>query len=61
MLKRYIFYMEHQLDLKSKAKKQLKKLKYLEINIKSRCSVESIIQDYDPECEDRSARIPDFL
>ncbi|MDW2908327.1 hypothetical protein R7V75_01125 [Mesomycoplasma ovipneumoniae] len=53
--------MEHQLDLKSKAKKQLKKLKYLEINIKSRCSVERIIQDYDPECEDRSARIPDFL
>ncbi|UVO15560.1 hypothetical protein KW512_01635 [Mesomycoplasma ovipneumoniae] len=53
--------MEHQLDLMSKAKKQLKKLKYLEINIKSRCSVESIIQDYDPECEDRSARIPDFL
>ncbi|WP_318036429.1 hypothetical protein [Mesomycoplasma ovipneumoniae] len=53
--------MEHQLDLKSKAKKQLKKLKYLEINIKSRCSVESIIQDYDSECEDRSARIPDFL
>ncbi|MDO6829797.1 hypothetical protein [Mesomycoplasma ovipneumoniae] len=53
--------MEHQLDLKSKAKKQLKKLKYLEINIKSRCSVESIIQDYDLECEDSSARIPDFL
>ncbi|MCN0157823.1 hypothetical protein Q4516_00830 [Mesomycoplasma ovipneumoniae] len=53
--------MGHQLDLKSKAKKQLKKLKYLEINIKSRCSVESIIQDYDLECEDSSARIPDFL
>ncbi|WP_337904139.1 hypothetical protein [Mesomycoplasma ovipneumoniae] len=53
--------MEHQLDLMSKAKKQLKKLKYLEINIKSPCSVENIIQDYDPECEDRFARIPNFL
>ncbi len=53
--------MEHQLDLKSKAKNQLKKLKYLEINIKSRCLVESIIQNYDRDCEDRFARIPDFL
>ncbi len=53
--------MENLIDLMSKAKKQLKKLKYLEINIKSPCSVENIIQDYDPECEDRFARIPNFL
>ncbi len=31
--------MENQANLVSKAKKQLKKLKYLEINIKNHCSI----------------------
>nr|WP_318055457.1 hypothetical protein [Mesomycoplasma ovipneumoniae] len=35
--------MEKQLDLVTKAKKQLIKLKYIEINIKSRCSIRNMI------------------
>ncbi|WNM16207.1 hypothetical protein [Mesomycoplasma ovipneumoniae] len=35
--------METQLDLVTKAKKQLIKLKYIEINIKSRCSIRNMI------------------
>ncbi|WP_081310805.1 hypothetical protein [Mesomycoplasma ovipneumoniae] len=55
--------MEHQLDLKSKAKKQLKELKYLEIDIKSRYSVISIFSDRDVHCDrdEKYERIPDFL
>nr|WP_318034668.1 hypothetical protein [Mesomycoplasma ovipneumoniae] len=37
--------MEKQLDLVTKAKKQLIKLKYIEINIKSRCSIPNMIKD----------------
>ncbi|MDW2912166.1 hypothetical protein [Mesomycoplasma ovipneumoniae] len=37
--------MEKQLDLVTKAKKQLIKLKYIEINIKSRCSIRNMIKD----------------
>nr|WP_318025654.1 hypothetical protein [Mesomycoplasma ovipneumoniae] len=37
--------MEKQLDLVTKAKKQLIKLKYIEINIKSRCSIRNMIED----------------
>nr|WP_318051896.1 hypothetical protein [Mesomycoplasma ovipneumoniae] len=55
--------MEVQLDLKSKAKKQLKELKYLEIDIKSRYSVISIFSDRDVHCDrdEKYRRIPDFL
>nr|WP_318036262.1 hypothetical protein [Mesomycoplasma ovipneumoniae] len=37
--------MEKQLDLVTKAKKQLIKLKYIEINIKSCCSIRNMIED----------------
>ncbi|MDW2909536.1 hypothetical protein [Mesomycoplasma ovipneumoniae] len=37
--------MEKQLDLVTKSKKQLIKLKYIEINIKSRCSIRNMIED----------------
>ncbi|MDW2913550.1 hypothetical protein R7X13_01900 [Mesomycoplasma ovipneumoniae] len=37
--------MEKQLDLVTKAKKQLIKLEYIEINIKSRCSIRNMIGD----------------
>ncbi|MDW2933635.1 hypothetical protein ACXYVA_03650, partial [Mesomycoplasma ovipneumoniae] len=55
--------MEHQLDLKSKAKNQLKKLKYLEIDIKSHCLIERIFSDEDfhNDCNNEYRTIPDFL
>ncbi|MHA0261618.1 hypothetical protein [Mesomycoplasma ovipneumoniae] len=55
--------MEHQLDLKSKAKNQLKKLKYLEIDIKSYCLIERIFSDEDfhNDCNNEYRTIPDFL
>ncbi|MHA0315456.1 hypothetical protein ACXYVG_01205 [Mesomycoplasma ovipneumoniae] len=55
--------MEHQLDLKSKAKNQLKKLKYLEIDIKSHCLIEHIFSDEDfhNDCNNEYRTIPDFL
>ncbi|MDW2835860.1 hypothetical protein R7U59_03215 [Mesomycoplasma ovipneumoniae] len=55
--------MEVQLDLKSKAKKQLKELKYLEIDIKTRYSVISIFSDRDVRCDrdEKYRRIPHFL
>ncbi|MHA0283349.1 hypothetical protein ACXYWU_03245, partial [Mesomycoplasma ovipneumoniae] len=37
--------MEKQLDLVTKAKKQLIKLKYIEIDIKSRCSIGNMTKD----------------
>ncbi|MHA0315934.1 hypothetical protein ACXYVG_03750, partial [Mesomycoplasma ovipneumoniae] len=37
--------MESQINLVSKAKEQLIKLKYIEINIKSRCSIPNMIED----------------
>ncbi|MXR39734.1 hypothetical protein DR081_03055, partial [Mycoplasma sp. MF12] len=36
--------MEKLINSLSKAKKQLKKLKYIEINIKSRCSIRNIVE-----------------
>ncbi|WP_337903826.1 hypothetical protein [Mesomycoplasma ovipneumoniae] len=55
--------MEVQLDLKSKAKNQLKKLKYLEIDIKSYCLIERIFSDEDfpNDCNNEYRTIPDFL
>ncbi|MDW2908572.1 hypothetical protein R7V75_02435 [Mesomycoplasma ovipneumoniae] len=55
--------MENQLDLKSKAKKQLKELKYLEIDIKSYCLIERIFSDEDfhNDCNNEYRTIPDFL
>ncbi len=55
--------MEHQLDLKSKAKNQLKKLKYLEIDIKSHCLIERIFSDeyFHNDCNNEYRTIPDFL
>nr|WP_318088122.1 hypothetical protein [Mesomycoplasma ovipneumoniae] len=55
--------MEYQIDLKSKSKKQLKELKYLEIDIKTRYSVISIFSDRDVHCDpyEKYETIPDFL
>ncbi|MDW2932138.1 hypothetical protein R7X46_02525, partial [Mesomycoplasma ovipneumoniae] len=52
-----------QLDSKSKAKKQLKELKYLEIDIKSYCLIERIFSDEDfpNDCNNEYRAIPDFL
>ncbi|CNR84893.1 Uncharacterised protein [Salmonella enterica subsp. enterica serovar Typhimurium str. DT104] len=36
--------MEKLINSLSKAKKQLKKLKYIEVNIKSRCSIRNIVE-----------------
>ncbi|WP_341501078.1 hypothetical protein [Mesomycoplasma ovipneumoniae] len=56
--------MESQLDLVTNAKKQLIKLKYIEINIKSRCSIGNMIDDdvdstYD--CYYKNYPFPNFL
>ncbi|MDW2871168.1 hypothetical protein R7V45_03440, partial [Mesomycoplasma ovipneumoniae] len=56
--------MERQLDLVIKAKKQLIKLKYIEINIKSRCSIRNMIDDdvdLSLDCKYEYYRIPNFL
>ncbi len=64
MLKRCIFYMESQLDLVTNAKKQLIKLKYIEINIKSRCSIGNMTDDdvdSTSDCYYKNYPFPNFL
>nr|WP_318053031.1 hypothetical protein [Mesomycoplasma ovipneumoniae] len=56
--------MENQLDLKSKSKNQLKKLKYIEINIKNRCSISNIAEDdidLTSDCYYNNYPFPNFL
>ncbi|WP_341490693.1 hypothetical protein [Mesomycoplasma ovipneumoniae] len=56
--------MENQANLVSKAKKQLKKLKYLEINIKNHCSIANMTKydiDLTSDCLYKYYQIPDFL
>ncbi|WP_337897980.1 hypothetical protein [Mesomycoplasma ovipneumoniae] len=56
--------MENQVNLVSKAKKQLKKLKYLEINIKNHCSIANMTKydiDLTSDCFYKDYQIPDFL
>ncbi|XBE79642.1 hypothetical protein VQY17_03005 [Mesomycoplasma hyopneumoniae] len=56
--------MEKLINSLSKAKKQLKKLKYIEINIKSRCSIRNIVDHevrLSSNCNDEYYEIPDFL
>ncbi|EXU61179.1 hypothetical protein [Mesomycoplasma ovipneumoniae] len=56
--------MENQLDLKSKSKNQLKKLKYIEINIKSRCSIGNMTDDdvdSTSDCYYKNYPFPNFL
>ncbi|WP_240536018.1 hypothetical protein, partial [Mesomycoplasma ovipneumoniae] len=56
--------MENQINSLSKAKKQLIKLKYIEINIKSRCSIRNMIENdvkLSLDCNYENYRIPDFL
>ncbi|MHA0314463.1 hypothetical protein ACXYVX_03560 [Mesomycoplasma ovipneumoniae] len=56
--------MEKQLDLVTKAKKQLIKLKYIELNIKSRCSIGNMARDdvdSKSNCHYKDYLFPDFL
>ncbi|EXU61408.1 hypothetical protein [Mesomycoplasma ovipneumoniae] len=56
--------MKNQVNLVSKAKKQLEKLKYLEIDIKSHCSIANMTKydiDLTPDCFYKDYPIPDFL
>ncbi|MDW2923626.1 hypothetical protein R7Z81_02445, partial [Mesomycoplasma ovipneumoniae] len=56
--------MEMQLDLVTKAKKQLIKLKYMEINIKSRCSIRNMTDDdvdSTSDCYYKNYPFPNFL
>ncbi|MDW2906124.1 hypothetical protein R7V41_00010 [Mesomycoplasma ovipneumoniae] len=56
--------MESQLDLVTNAKKQLIKLKYVEINIKSRCSIGNMIDDdvdSTSDCYYKNYPFPNFL
>ncbi|XBE77809.1 hypothetical protein VQY16_02470 [Mesomycoplasma ovipneumoniae] len=55
--------MKNQLDLMSKSRKQLKELKYLEIDFKTYCSVNDIFSDNDLPCDpyEKYEAIPDFL
>ncbi|XBE77872.1 hypothetical protein VQY16_02820 [Mesomycoplasma ovipneumoniae] len=56
--------MEKQLDLVTKAKKQLIKLKYIELNIKSRCSIGNMTRDdvdSKSNCHYKDYLFPDFL
>ncbi|MHA0306183.1 hypothetical protein ACXYV1_03370, partial [Mesomycoplasma ovipneumoniae] len=56
--------MEKQLDLVIKAKKQLIKLKYIELNIKSRCSIGNMTRDdvdSKSDCHYKDYLFPDFL
>ncbi|MDW2922121.1 hypothetical protein R7V43_01955 [Mesomycoplasma ovipneumoniae] len=56
--------MEKQLDLVTKAKKQLIKLKYIELNIKSRCSIGNMTRndlDSRSDCHYKDYLFPDFL
>ncbi|WP_341508291.1 hypothetical protein [Mesomycoplasma ovipneumoniae] len=56
--------MEKQLDLVTKAKKQLIKLKYIEIDIKSRCSVGNMTKDdvdLTSDCYYNNYPFPNFL
>lgn len=56
--------MEKLINSLSKAKKQLKKLKYIEINIKSRCSIRNIVEHeihLSSNCNYEYYEIPDFL
>nr|WP_318034410.1 hypothetical protein [Mesomycoplasma ovipneumoniae] len=55
--------MKNQLDLMSKTRKQLKKLKYLQIDFQTYCSVEQIFSDdNDLPCDpyEKYRRIPHF-
>ncbi|WHF53186.1 hypothetical protein [Mesomycoplasma ovipneumoniae] len=56
--------MERQLDLVTNAKKQLIKLKYIEINIKSRCSIGNMTDDdvdSTSDCYYKNYPFPNFL
>ncbi|XWT48650.1 hypothetical protein V2P41_03040 [Mesomycoplasma hyopneumoniae] len=56
--------MEKLINSLSKAKKQLKNLKYIEVNIKSRCSIRNIVEHeihLSSNCNDEYYEIPDFL
>ncbi|WDV48655.1 hypothetical protein PWA39_03930 [Mesomycoplasma ovipneumoniae ATCC 29419] len=56
--------MENLINSLSKVKKHLKKLKYIEINIKSRCSIRNMIENdvkLSLDCNYENYRIPDFL
>ncbi|XBE78176.1 hypothetical protein VQY16_04425 [Mesomycoplasma ovipneumoniae] len=56
--------MENLINSLSKAKKQLIKLKYIEINIKSRCSIRNMIENdvkLSLDCNYENYRFPDFL
>ncbi|MDW2852488.1 hypothetical protein R7V45_00615 [Mesomycoplasma ovipneumoniae] len=56
--------MEKQLDLVTNAKKQLIKLKYIEINIKSRCSIGNVTDDdvdSTSDCYYKNYPFPNFL
>ncbi|WP_337897729.1 hypothetical protein [Mesomycoplasma ovipneumoniae] len=56
--------MEMQLDLVTKAKKQLIKLKYIELNIKSRCSIGNMTRDdvdLTSNCYYKNYPFPNFL
>ncbi|UVO15924.1 hypothetical protein [Mesomycoplasma ovipneumoniae] len=55
--------MKNQLDLMSKSRKQLKELKYLEIDFKTYCSVKHIFSDNVLPCDpyEKYEAIPDFL
>ncbi|WP_341490419.1 hypothetical protein [Mesomycoplasma ovipneumoniae] len=56
--------MKNQLDLKSKSKNKLKKLKYIEINIKSRCSIGNMAEDdvdSTSDCYYKNYPFPNFL
>ncbi|MDW2918884.1 hypothetical protein R7Y03_03705, partial [Mesomycoplasma ovipneumoniae] len=56
--------METQANLVTKAKKQLIKLKYIELNIKSRCSIGNMTRDdldSKSDCHYKDNLFPDFL